>query len=276
MNRLTNQKLSAFAASFALLATVAKADTTNLLYSTGFDASQGYLAADINGQNGWTTYQPAAGSGYANVTFGAPAGFSGTGAFQLNSGINGNESPRYAWPAGYGATFSSVGAYGILANNSMYLPSGQTTSAARVGLVTYDSTGAKILGGYYVQASTSAVYLLGYYNNAGTLGNYAFNTGATLATDQWTDFTTFWNGQNGRLTVSWGANSFYVDGAGAGSIADETDFYANRNGSAIAATSYYDNLSIGAVIPEPSSFALGLTGLAIGGWLMRNRRPTQS
>ncbi len=275
MNIITNLKLGACAASFALLATVATANTTNILYSTGFDASEGYFAGDINGQNGWSTFQPVAGSGYANVTFGAPAGFSGTAALQLNTGINANESPRYAWPAGYGATFASLGAYGLLTRNMMYLPSGQT-SVARMGLVNYDTTGSKLLAGYYVQADTGAMRLLGYYNNGGTLANYAFTTGATLPFDQWTEITTFWDGQSGRLTVSWGANSFFVDGAAAGSIADETDFYGTRNGSTLAATSYFDNLSMVVVIPEPSSLALVLTGLAIGGWLMRSRRPTQS
>ena len=243
---------------------MATAQSSSTIYQTGFNSGEGYVAGDINGQNGWSTYQPTAGTGYASVTFTAPPGFEGDGAFQLDSGINSSTSPRYAWPGTYGATWDSLVAsqgYDTLrVTTSMYLGSG-STSAARLGLVTFDSTGTKILGGFYVQANTGILYMLGYYNNAGTLNNYAFNTGVTLGNNQWIDVTTTWNRTTGRFEVLWGANGFYVDGAGAGSSADETDFYVTRNGSTISTPAYFDNLRIEAV-PTPGAVALlGLAGL---------------
>ena len=252
------------AVAAAAVATAASAQSSTMIYQTGFNSSEGYVAGDINGQNGWSTYQPTAGSGYASVTFTAPPGFEGDGAFRLDSGINASTSPRYAWPGGYGATWdglvASQGYDTLQVTTSMYLGSG-STSTARLGLVNFDSTGTKILGGFYVQANTGIVYMLGYYNNAGTLNNYAFNTGVTLGYDQWTEVTTTWNRTTGRFELYWGENGFYVDGAGAGSTADETDFYVTRNGSAISTLAYFDNLRIEAV-PAPGAIALlGLAGL---------------
>ena len=235
------------------------ATTTTLLYSTGFDSSEGYSAGDIKGQQGWSTDQPGNGLNYANVTLGAPAGYSGTGALEFKTGHNVHTSPRYAWNVGYGATFTSeiaLGAFGLVTNISMYMASGQT-SVARMGLVNYDVTGLKVLSGYYVQASTHEVYLYGYSDVGGTFENNSIPTGATLANDQWTDFTTIWDRNTGRFTVSWGANSFFMDGAGAGLIPDETDFYGVRFGSTIGTTSYFDNFVVSAegvsAVPEVTS-----------------------
>lgn len=252
------------AGSLALAAAASGQSTT--LYSTGFEASQGYTAGDISSQNGWSTYQPGAGAGYANVTFTAPGGNAG-GALALTSGTDGNTSPRYAWPAGYGSAFASAASAGQVVHNTsvdMFMASGNS-STARLGAVTFDDTGARILGGFYVQQNTGMVYLLAYYNNAGTVNNYAFSTNVAISYNTWTTFTTTWDRWTGRMTVSWGSNSFYVDGASIGSIADETDFYGTRNGSTIATTAYFDNLSISTSVPAPGAVALlGLAGLAGG------------
>jgi hypothetical protein len=254
------------ALSVAALAAIGLASSASaaVLYSTNFDSSQGYAVGDINGQNGWSIYQPGGGGGFANITSSAPAGFGGDHALEMNSGIDANTSPRYAWPAAYGAAFTAEASAGnnvLYTQCSMYMASG-SASTERTGLVSFDSTGAKLLSGFYVQANTGIVYLLAYYNNAGTLNNYAFNTNATIGFDQWVNFSTTWNQATGRMEVFWGANGFYVDGAGAGSVADETDFYATRNGSTVANSVYFDNLEIGTV-PAPGALALlGLAGLA--------------
>jgi hypothetical protein len=253
--------VSAMAAAVATAAASA-----GVIYSTGFEASEGFVAGDINGQNGWATYDPTAtggGGGFANVTTGAPAGFGGSQAVSFASGTSGTTSPRYAWGPAFGAAFAAEAAAGnttYYAQTSMYMASGQT-STARHGMVTFDSTGTKIVTGFYVQANTGLVFLLANYNNAGTINNFAFNTNITMGFDQWVTFTTTWNQTTGRMEVFWGANGFYVDGAAAGSIADECDFYNTRNGSTIGAMSYFDNLEIGA-IPAPGAVALlGLAGL---------------
>jgi len=259
-------KISAFLGCMvtAVVASAASAQTTVSIYSTGFDSSQGYTAGDINGQNGWATYEPGGGSAYANVTFTAPAGFSGDGAMAMDSGTSGTTSPRYAWPGLYDSTWGSLVSQGfnkLVTRNQLYIGSG-STSTARFGLVNFDSSGTKILSGYYVQANTGTLYMLGYYNNAGTLNNFAFNTGLTLGFNEWVEVTTTWDATTGRFEVFWGTNGFFVDGAGAGSSASETDFYVTRNGSTVATTAYFDNLNIEAV-PAPGAIALlGLAGLA--------------
>ena len=86
---------------------------------------------------------------------------------------------------------------------------------------------------------------------------------ATSVAPAWTTVTSTWDRWTGRTIVSWGANAFYVDGAGIGSIADETDIYATRNGSAVAATVYFDDMVISTEVPAPGALALlGLAGIA--------------
>ncbi|MFM7051315.1 MAG: hypothetical protein ACKOYN_04170 [Planctomycetota bacterium] len=256
--------VTAGALAAAVLSTAASA---GVIYSTSFNSSQGYTLGDINGQNSWTTYDPTfttGGGNFASVTSSAPAGFGGDQALRFDSGTGATQSPRYAWAPGFGAAFSAEAAAGnniFYAQTSMYMGSGQT-STARQGLVTFDATGSKILTGFYVQANTGLVYLLANYNNAGTINNFAFNTNVTIGYDQWVTFTTTWNQATGRMEVFWGANGFFVDGAAAGSVADESDYYNTRNGSTISSTAYFDNLEIGA-IPAPGAIALlGLAGLA--------------
>jgi len=246
-------------------ATISSAASAGLIYQTNFN---NYTLGDVNGQNGWGTYDPTnttGGGGFANVV----ASGNGSQGLQLNSGTGATTSPRYAWPAGYGSQWQAEAAAGntkLSVSCDMYMASG-STSTARIGMVSFDSTGSKILTGYYVQANTGLVYLLANYNNAGTINNFAFNTNVTMGFDQWVTFTTTWDAVTGRMEVSWGANAFYVDGAAAGSIADETDFYATRNASTVATSATFDNLSISA-IPAPGAIAL----LGVAGLVSRRRR----
>jgi len=250
-------------AAASTVASFASASVT--FYSTGFEAPS-FATGDVNGQSGWTTYDPTfttGGGNFASVTTGAPAGFGGSQALRFDSGTSATSSPRYAWGPAYGSLFSAAASAGdnvLVAQTSMYMASGQT-STARQGMVTFDLSGSKILTGFYVQANTGLVYLLANYNNAGTINNFAFNTNVTIGYDQWVNFTTTWNQATGRMEVFWGANAFYVDGAAAGSVADETDYYNTRNASTVASTAYFDNLTIGAV-PAPGALALlGLAGI---------------
>ena len=260
--------LLAGSAAFAL-ASVASASVT--FYSTGFEAPD-FTTGDVNGQAGWSTYDPTfttGGGNFASVTTSAPAGFGGSQALRFDSGTGATSSPRYAWSPSFGSQFTTAAAAGdniLVAQTSMYMASGQS-STARQGMVTFDSTGSKILTGFYVQANTGLVYLLASYNNAGTIGNFAFNTNVSIGYNQWVNFTTTWNQTTGRMEVFWGTNSFYVDGAAAGSTADETDFYATRNGSTISATAFFDSVTVGA-IPTPGAVAL----LGLAGLVSRRRR----
>jgi len=247
--------------SFLFVATavacVSSAASAGIIYSTGFNASEGYVVGNLNGQQGWETYQPVAGAGAASIT--------ADGRVQVNSGTSANESPRYAWHGNYGAQFEVERAAGntrLYTTVEMNVARAQT-SAGRIGIVNYDLTGTKILSGFYVQVNTGAVYMLGWYNNAGTSGNYLFNTNTVLTFDTWTTMTTTWDSDTGRFQVFIGSTGFYVDGAAAGATADETDFYATRNGSTIAGSALFDNLEVGTTTPAPGALALlGVAGLA--------------
>ena len=241
--------------------TSVQAASAGIIYQTDFS---NFNAGDVNGQNGWTTFDPTFTTGGGNfATIGSgPAGSTGN-TLRFDSGTGASSSPRYAWSPSFGTQFAADAAAGnnvLVAQTSMYMASG-STSTARQGMVAYDNSGTKILTGFYVQANTGLVYLLANYNNAGTIGNFAFNTNVTIGFNQWVDFSMTWNQASGRMEVFWGANGFYVDGAGAGSVADEVDYYNTRNGSTVSSTVYFDNLTIG-TIPAPGALALlGVAGL---------------
>lgn len=243
----------------AIAATLTSGALAGVIYATDFSE---FAVGDISGQNGWSTYDPTFTSGGGNFANVVSGGLTGNGV-QMLSGTASTSSPRYAWAPGYGSQWQAetlAGNNELSVSVDMKLSSG-SASTARIGVITFDSTGTRILGGFYVQQNTGAVYMLGYANNAGTLNNFAFNTGVTLALDTWTTFVTTWNASTGEFFVEWGTNAFVVAGAGAGSIADETDLYATRNGSTVQASAYFDNLLITAV-PAPGAIALlGAAGL---------------
>ena len=253
-----------FAVACVAACTSVQAASAGIIYQTDFS---NFSLGGVNGQNGWTTYDPTfttGGGTFATIVDNAPTGGSASGnAMKFDSGTGATQSPRYAWSPSFGTQFAADAAAGnnvLVAQTSMYMASG-STSTARQGMVAFDSSGTKILTGFYVQANTGFVYLLANYNNAGTINNFAFNTNVTIGFNQWVDFSMTWNQSTGRMEVFWGANGFYVDGAAAGSVADEVDYYNTRNGSTVASTVYFDNLTIG-TIPAPGALALlGVAGL---------------
>jgi len=255
--------------SFLFVATavacVSSAASAGVIYSTGFNASEGYVVGNLNGQQGWTAVQPSAGTGspVASIT--------AAGTMQMNSGTSAAESARFAWNGNYGGTFDIERAAGntrLYTTVEMNVPRAQT-SVGRIGVYNYDVTGTKILSGFFIQLNTGIMSLVGSYNNAGTIGNYAFTTTTAITFDTWTTMTTTWDSDTGRFQVFMGSTGFYVDGAAAGSTADETDFYSSRNGGTTAGTAFFDNLEVGTTTPAPGALALlGVAGL-VGG---RRRR----
>ncbi|MCX5640336.1 MAG: hypothetical protein NT059_05935 [Planctomycetota bacterium] len=248
--------------SFLFVATavacVSSAASAGVIYSTGFNASEGYVVGNLNGQQGWVTYQPSAGTGSA------AANITADGRMQMNSGTSAAESARFAWNANYGAQFDIERAAGntrLYTTVEMNVPRAQS-SVARIGLYNYDPTGSKILSGFYINVNTGILTLVGYYNNAGTVGNYGFTTTTAITFDTWTTMTTTWDSDTGRFQVFMGSTGFYVDGAGAGLTANQTDFYASRNGGTIVGTALFDNLEVGTTTPAPGAMALlGVAGL---------------
>ncbi len=254
--------------SFLFVATavacVSSAASAGIIYSTGFNASEGYVVGNLNGQQGWETYQPSAGTGSA------AANITADGRMQMNSGTSAAESARYAWHGNYGAQFDIERAAGntrLYTTVEMTVPRAQS-SVARIGIYNYDVTGTKVLSGFYINVNTGILSLVGYYNNAGTVGNYGFATTTAIAFDTVTTMTTTWDSDTGRFQVFMGSTGYFVDGAGAGSTADETDFYASRNSGTIVGTAFFDNLEIGTTTPAPGAMAL----LGVAGFIGGRRR----
>ena len=255
--------------SFLFVATavacVSSAASAGVIYSTGFNASEGYVVGNLNGQQGWTTYQPSTGTGSS------VASITAAGTMQMNSGTSAAESARFAWNGNYGAQFDIERAAGntrLYTVVDMNVPRAQT-SVGRIGVYNYDVTGTKILSGFFIQLNTGILSLVGSYNNAGTVGNYSFATTTAITFDTWTTMTTTWDSDTGRFQVFMGSTGVYVDGAAAGSTADETDFYSTRNAGTVAGTAFFDNLEVGTTTPAPGALALlGVAGL-VGG---RRRR----
>lgn len=260
----------------AMVTSPAQADVTTLLY-TSFEASEGFVLGNLNGQQGWTTDRQSGGVGYTNVISNAPAGFVGSRAISLVSGTDSSTSPRFVYPAGFSDAWTTAmngGDGDLISFVDIYLPSGQS-STARIGSYVYDTTFSKVLVGFEVQANTGDVYMRGYYDNGGTLGNFLFGTGGTkLGFDQWVTVTSIWQKSTGYFSVRWADNEFFDFGAGAGSTPEEFDFYAGRNGSTLPATAYFDDVYVAAVpVPEPSTFVLAsvaMTAIAFRTWRRRS------
>ncbi|RLS27957.1 MAG: hypothetical protein DWH75_00525, partial [Planctomycetota bacterium] len=120
--------------------------------------------------------------------------------------------------------------------------------------------------------------LLSNYNNAGTVGNFSFSTGTSgiLARNTWYTFQYTFNSTTGRTTAGFSSDggvnftSFFVDGAAAGTLADEYDLIGSVNlGTAAQGTTlgFYDNIN---AYTSPAPGAIALLGLA--GFMSRRRR----
>ncbi len=251
----------------------------------------GNLATDTTGvaagQGGWYIFNSStqAGTGAANYQIVADpnaANSNGTVAhnggqvLQMQAGTTavGNNVTRFAFNDDvHNAMASNPAENNIFTMNyDFYMDGGSTTSTNRYGNYLYDATGTKILAGITMQNSTGQFYLLSNYNNAGTVGNFSFSTGTSgiLARNTWYTFQYTFNSTTGRTTAGFSSDggvnftSFFVDGAAAGTLADEYDLIGSVNsGTAAQGTTlgFYDNINA-YTTPAPGAIALlGLAGL---------------
>lgn len=255
-----------------LVPMIASAETVTL-YSTSFEASQGFTLGELNGQQTWET---SPGAGFATVVDNAPAIIPGSRVLRVQSGTDANADFRFAFPAGFSPAWTNAvgtNTASLVSFVEMYLPSGQQTPAV-LGAEVYDDTFDKILVGFLVNADTGEVFLEGYYDNAGAVDNYLFPTGQFLGFDEWVQVGMVWNSSTGAFSVAWKDQLITQIGAGAGSLPRELDLVADRNGSTLSSIAFFDNVEVLAVpVPEPGTIVPVAFGLAIA--VRLGSRPTR-
>ena len=96
----------------------------------------------------------------------------------------------------------------------------------------------------------------------------------------WTEYLMNWNQTTGAVnwfySVDGGANyyGFDVDGAGAGFNVVEWDWLSHEATGTTNANAIYGDLAVSTAssVPEPSTCAMALAGLACGGYVLFRRR----
>ena len=234
------------------------------------------------GQGGWYIFGSTA--SYAQVVT-DPNATNSNGANAHNGGqvlqtqaATSGTSTRFTWNDDVHNTMGSNPVGNKLFNMTydFYMDGPSATSTNRYGNYLYDTTGTKILAGVTMQNNTGQFYLLSNYNNAGTIGNFSFSAGtsAILARNTWYTFMYTFNSTTGRVTAGFKAygaaafTEFFVDGAAAGSVADEYDLIGSVNAAAAGTSTlgFYDNINaFTSPVPAPGAIALlGLAGLVTG------------
>jgi len=267
-------------ATALVVASSAQADM--ILSTHNFESfTAGALTTDATGvtagQGGWYTYTTAT-SGASNWAIESDPMLGGTHGNVLRTTggttATGNNSTRFAWNDDVAT--NSIGESFVVTEYDFYM-SGTATSKNRFGVYQYDATGTKVLSGVTMQNDTGQLYLIANYNNAGTVGNYAFNMGATaiLGRNMWHTLVTTFDSATGQAQAGWknidGTYSlWFVNGAAMGSQVAEYDLIGSVNSSTAAlgsATGYYDNFNSYSV-PAPGAIAL----LGLAGLISRRRR----
>jgi len=271
-------------ASLSLVAAVS-ANADMVVSQQNFDnLALGGISTDATGTTagpgGWYTYGSVA--TYAQVVADPNAGtHNGGQVLQTQAAATGGAT-RYTWNDDVHNTMGSNPAENNVFNMTydFYMGGASATSTNRYGNYLYDTTGTKIIAGCTMQNNTGQFYLLSNYNNAGTIGNFSFSTGTSglLARNTWYTFMYTFNSTTGRVTAgfkAFGAASFtefFVDGAAAGSVADEYDLIGSVNAAASGTSTlgFYDNINAFTSVGVPAPGAIALLGLA--GLVGRRRR----
>lgn len=249
-----------------LVATFASAQT---LQTENFNAlTLGNVATSTAaGQGGWyldtsngtapTTSTNAAYTNAQIVTSG------GSNALQV-VGPNGDKGARYIWKDGVNTAWATR----TTGNNIIEVevdinPGAISTSQNLMGVYIYDSTYAKTLAGFAVNASTGEIYLIAYSTPTGqTVGNYRYSLAAApgiiLPANQVSRIGISFNKTSGQVRIKGPgitATGLTLTGSAAGTDPFEVDVIAVAGGTSTsantaAATMIFDNITVKATAAD--------------------------
>lgn len=237
---------SAMSAVLVAAALLPMQGTAAVIFSTGFESSEGYALGQLAGQNGWYNN--------ARPVVQNSSVFDGSQAVSLAAGFDGQGI------AGYTLNYSpeSIVTVGVVFRYD-------TLTNSPTWSVMSWANGPVFLGGVILQNGNARLGLA-----SSTVGSIAVTPG------QWTSFLLVLDFQN-QTQSAYVNGAFLGSGAFAGqsTVVGEVRFGQNVGSATRVGTASWDNLSVNSV-PEPTSGALILLGGAAAFLhLRRTRRARQ-
>ena len=271
-----------------------KERTTDLLYSTSFDAYlTGVVCTDLTGatmgQDSWYQYQTGSGNRWGVVTVTGGKALKGTWGTATAAG---SYSYLYQGNPGSGYSGFTTGRSFEADFDLTRFSNTVSTNKGQTQLRTYDASGTQTTTGFiidnYATGTNASIRGLMYLNTgtAATTGTYAFTLATGSAVTQAGTHSYYTAYENTTGIVYWGwdvgltsETNLFFDPTASGYIGaanqvgvNEVDFLNNRNSSTTAGSQNLDNISFYAfdVIGVPAPGAAALLGLA--GIVARRRR----
>jgi len=201
---------------------------------------------------------------------GQGSGSTETGAYTLVGGQTSGTAPAanpgasYFLPtenqwykAAYYVGGSTNAGYWDYATQSDTAPTAVTAGSTGIGLSGSTGNFANHNDGADWNSQNGNVTTVG--TNGGASAYGAFDMSGNVS--EWNDLTGAAGSSRGLRGGDWGSDALTLSASGRAAIAssDESDFYGFRLASPVA-------------VPEPSTWVMGLAGLACGGWQMFRRR----
>jgi hypothetical protein len=269
------------AAALAALALGAFSANAQTLFSTGFEAAEGYTnGTQLSANANWTgDGQDASGWQVTNTTVGGSGAKTGT-QWVLASSPTASVPTRYQWTVTPVTDFSVNSTIVAGVDTKLVSPSsGSTNRSTLAGIQMYDAA-VELIGALYLIHDTqnaagggAGEMLLEFDSGDGTTFN-VYDLGVANATNQYVNLSLAANFQTGVLTAFFNGSAL----PDLGNTGGRTDFHdfdivdgrITTTSGGTADRAGFDNYSVVQTVPAPASLAL--LGLAGGATLRRRRR----
>ena len=266
-------------------------ESTDLLYSTGFDAYvTGAICTDLTGatmgQDMWSQYQTGSGNRWAIVTVAGGKAAKGTWG---TAAAAGSYSYLYQDNAQSGYAGFTTGRSVEVDFSVTRFSNTVSTNKGQTQMRTFDAAGSQTTIGMilqnYATGTNGSISGLAYLNTgtAASTGTYSFTLASGSSVTQAGTHTYYSAYDNTTGVVYWGWDAgttgetgYYFDPTASGYIGaanqvavNEVDFLNNRNSSTTAGNMNLDDVAIYAYdVPAPGAAAL----LGLAGIVARRRR----